>query len=368
MYLNNLLLYIFIMPREFTEEQRRLLNIYMNQYAEITLQINELLTSQAEIRSMLNTILFNRNVRQTNDNRERNHYNYTSREYLRPYRYLYNPLAGFGDYYTDNGMYTTLLNYLFNTPNTTSRGATSEEIENSSRLVRYNQIISPITDTCPISLERFQDNDMVRQINYCGHIFTETSFNQWFQTHVNCPVCRHDIRLASLSNNNNTNNNNTNNNNTNNNNTNNNNTNNNNTNNNINTNNTDHEMLNELNDELQNLSSTSSTLHDQSVTNSQYTRPTSQVHPTSSWTQNLLNGNISNINMVRNPRTNIVDHITFDIDNDDLTNNLLNYVIGIYRNGGMGLSDDVLQRRNQSNTNANRNSNGNSNIFSGNRV
>jgi len=320
MYLNNLLLYIFIMPREFTEEQRRLLNIYMNQYAEISSQINELLTSQAEIRSMLNSILFNRNIRQSNDNRERNMYNY-SREYPRPYRYLFTPLSsvGFGEYnYSDNNIYTNILNHLFNTStgNTTSRGATSEEIENATRLVRYNQIMLPITDTCPISLERFQDNDMVRQIRYCGHIFAEQSFNQWFQTHVNCPVCRHDIRATSLSSNTTNTNANTN-------------PNPNNSNNNNSTiNNTDEEMRNE---NLQNVSASSNlsnVLENQNTSNTSST----PLRTNSSWLPNLSNSNINNINMVRNPRTHTIDHITFDIDNDEITNNWINYLSGIYRN------------------------------------
>ena len=35
---------------------------------------------------------------------------------------------------------------------------------------------------------------MVRQINRCGHIFNTIALNEWFQTSVRCPVCRHDIR------------------------------------------------------------------------------------------------------------------------------------------------------------------------------
>ena len=32
------------------------------------------------------------------------------------------------------------------------------------------------------------------QINYCGHCFSRIHLNRWFQNHVTCPVCRHDIR------------------------------------------------------------------------------------------------------------------------------------------------------------------------------
>ena len=35
---------------------------------------------------------------------------------------------------------------------------------------------------------------MVRQIIHCGHIFCQQEFQQWFENHVQCPVCRYDIR------------------------------------------------------------------------------------------------------------------------------------------------------------------------------
>jgi hypothetical protein len=40
----------------------------------------------------------------------------------------------------------------------------------------------------------FQIGDRVRRIHYCRHSFHEESFLSWFQNHVRCPVCRHDIR------------------------------------------------------------------------------------------------------------------------------------------------------------------------------
>jgi hypothetical protein len=40
----------------------------------------------------------------------------------------------------------------------------------------------------------FQAGDRVRRIHYCRHSFHEESFLSWFQNHVRCPVCRHDIR------------------------------------------------------------------------------------------------------------------------------------------------------------------------------
>lgn len=69
-----------------------------------------------------------------------------------------------------------------------------EQIETATRNVRYSDIVSPINRSCPISLENFNDNDMVTVIRYCGHIFNTEELNTWFVTNCRCPVCRYDIR------------------------------------------------------------------------------------------------------------------------------------------------------------------------------
>jgi hypothetical protein len=71
---------------------------------------------------------------------------------------------------------------------------TQQHINDSSRIIRYGDITNPISEACPISLEHFNDNDNIRQIHHCGHIFSQDAFNQWFSINVRCPVCRYDIR------------------------------------------------------------------------------------------------------------------------------------------------------------------------------
>ena len=71
---------------------------------------------------------------------------------------------------------------------------TQEQIETASRLVRYSSIENPLSESCPISLEHFSNEEMVRQLKPCGHLFCQASFQQWFENNVRCPVCRYDIR------------------------------------------------------------------------------------------------------------------------------------------------------------------------------
>jgi hypothetical protein len=70
-----------------------------------------------------------------------------------------------------------------------------EEIENASTILIYNNNNWVYNNnTCPISLEEFEENDILRKLNVCGHIFKQGNIDRWFEQHVRCPVCRHDIR------------------------------------------------------------------------------------------------------------------------------------------------------------------------------
>jgi len=71
---------------------------------------------------------------------------------------------------------------------------TQSQIEEATRTVIYSSILQPNNVSCPISLEPFNDTDIVTQIRYCGHIFNTSEINSWFSSHCKCPVCRYDIR------------------------------------------------------------------------------------------------------------------------------------------------------------------------------
>ena len=71
---------------------------------------------------------------------------------------------------------------------------TQTQVEAATRTVRYGDIVSPINRSCPISLENFDDDDIVTVIRFCGHIFNRDEINTWFRSNCRCPVCRYDIR------------------------------------------------------------------------------------------------------------------------------------------------------------------------------
>jgi len=72
--------------------------------------------------------------------------------------------------------------------------ATNQEIERNTRLVYYSEIESPLNNSCPITLERFENNTELTQIIGCGHLFIPSGLNRWLRSHTSCPICRYDIR------------------------------------------------------------------------------------------------------------------------------------------------------------------------------
>lgn len=81
--------------------------------------------------------------------------------------------------------------------------ATQTQIENSTRNILYCDILDPINNSCPISLETFIDTSTVTMIRHCRHIFNTQSLMSWFNSNCKCPVCRYDIRNYNPNNNSN---------------------------------------------------------------------------------------------------------------------------------------------------------------------
>jgi hypothetical protein len=47
---------------------------------------------------------------------------------------------------------------------------------------------------CPISLEDFNNGELLTRIHHCGHIFKTSELSRWFTRNSHCPTCRYDIR------------------------------------------------------------------------------------------------------------------------------------------------------------------------------
>ena len=81
---------------------------------------------------------------------------------------------------------------------------TTYQVERATRQIRYGDLENPLNSSCPISLERFDNDDTVTIIRHCNHIFNTDEINNWFRSNCRCPVCRYDIRDFTTNNDNTT--------------------------------------------------------------------------------------------------------------------------------------------------------------------
>jgi len=70
------------------------------------------------------------------------------------------------------------------------------DLNNNTIDISFNNINQPLNTTCPITLERFDNNTTCTQIIGCGHVFSRNGLQQWFRTSARCPICRYDVRTA----------------------------------------------------------------------------------------------------------------------------------------------------------------------------
>jgi hypothetical protein len=206
-----------------TNSQHRLLNVLVAQSDRVFTQIEGLYNMLDEIRDNISHIIQPQETnrpRQQEANRpqsqsQRPRHNNTSStrlnsvfENIRPrvvydYRSPISPIEYLNTNTNTNTNRTTnrttfgtqmsdILSSFLNTSVTIR--PTVEQLDAASRLVRYGDIERPLSESCPISLDRFNIDDLVRQIHHCGHLFVPSQFDEWFQSNVRCPVCRFDVR------------------------------------------------------------------------------------------------------------------------------------------------------------------------------
>jgi ribosomal protein S14 len=78
--------------------------------------------------------------------------------------------------------------------NPVSTAPTNEQIQEATTSITYREISNPVNTNCPISLNTFQQEDLVLQINRCRHNYTPSFLLEWFRSNNHCPLCRIDIR------------------------------------------------------------------------------------------------------------------------------------------------------------------------------
>jgi len=91
-------------------------------------------------------------------------------------------------------------NLLETTDSSIRQGLNARELECGLFDASYNVALHGGIDTrCPIGLDNFEDNESIKQIVECGHIFKSEPLLRWFTCHTECPICRCDLRIESES-------------------------------------------------------------------------------------------------------------------------------------------------------------------------
>jgi hypothetical protein len=302
----------------FTREQERLINMYISQYNQTNAHIEQLLDMLDEIRLSIFNIA-NTSRRNTNryghgdvrsstyinsfinrlfNDRDQNYIRYDYNMPINPNLYTIfnesnsnsniNPRTNIRTtpsptptYNNTNNITNPLSNELTNFINTFLNTPviirpTPEQIQSSSRLIKFEDIQEPLSDRCPISLELFSREEIVRQLLPCGHIFCQSGFQEWFQNNVRCPVCRYDIR---------------------------------------------------------NYRSTATDININATNSNTETNTNATANTTINTNTTIsTSDNPNNLNVVRNANTNEIEHITFDITNNAMSDNIID-----------GLTDRILE-------------------------
>jgi len=204
-----------------SNEQLLLINILNTMYNDNIRQINNindtlntLIDTNNRIRNLLTQLLYNnQNSNQNNrrnyfnDRRNRENYDSRNRIYLNNRPYVIDSVTEYTiprQFFRNDTIPNNNTNSNFNLDIFTQMFQnfmqpveiypTQSQVESATRNVRYCDISRPLNTQCPISMEDFDDNNMVTVIRHCGHIFHTEHLMNWFRTNCRCPVCRYDIR------------------------------------------------------------------------------------------------------------------------------------------------------------------------------
>ena len=73
-------------------------------------------------------------------------------------------------------------------------GLSKSQIKKGTEDVMYTSELFHDRTKCPISLDDFDDNEIVCKIRHCRHIFKRDYIMRWFENRTCCPVCRHNLK------------------------------------------------------------------------------------------------------------------------------------------------------------------------------
>ena len=71
---------------------------------------------------------------------------------------------------------------------------TPTQIAHATQIIECDSSVNYANSSCPITLDYFEDGELICMIRHCKHIFKRPAITEWFTRNVRCPLCRYDIR------------------------------------------------------------------------------------------------------------------------------------------------------------------------------
>ena len=153
--------------------------------------ISNLINSNNEIMRNINLLINYNNILNTN-NRQQNSVRHNNNNNNNNNRQNSNRQHSNSRHNNNNE--TSLPNFIYRFLEPIEIFPTQTQIEIATRVARFGDIVTPLNNSCPITLENFNENDQVLVIRHCSHIFSRSGLSSWFRSNCRCPVCRYDIR------------------------------------------------------------------------------------------------------------------------------------------------------------------------------
>ena len=96
---------------------------------------------------------------------------------------------------TTRDTFNRIINESFNIP-PIHNPITRSRVDEVTTRSQWSDIVSTIDQfICPITRDRFRDDDFVLRINHCGHVFNESALITYLTEYdYRCPVCRFNLR------------------------------------------------------------------------------------------------------------------------------------------------------------------------------
>ena len=69
----------------------------------------------------------------------------------------------------------------------------SRLLSGSSLMLVPSEDVGSEENTCAICQNQYNETDILRKLNSCGHYFHARCLEEWFSNHSNCPVCRSQL-------------------------------------------------------------------------------------------------------------------------------------------------------------------------------